>query len=45
MKQEKPYYTAPAVRVVDTRAESNFLQSGGGNGNIDPGTEDPWGDF
>ena len=45
MKQEKPYYMAPAVRVVDMRAESNFLQSGGGNGNIDPGTEDPWGDF
>ena len=45
LRQEKPDYTAPAVRLVDTRPELNFLQSGGGNGNIDPGTEDPWGDF
>lgn len=41
---EKKTYQAPAVRVVDTCPERNFLQSGG-NGNIDPGTEDPWGDF
>ena len=37
-------YMAPAVRTVDTRLEQEFLQSGG-NGNIDPGTDDPWGDF
>ena len=44
MKYEKPKYEAPAVRVVDTHLESCFLQSGG-SGNIDPGTDDPWGDF
>ena len=37
-------YAAPTARVVDTTLELNFLQSGGG-GNIDPGTDDPWGDF
>ena len=37
-------YDAPAVRVVDTRQELSFLQSGG-NGTIDPGTDDPWGEF
>ena len=44
MKKDKQEYTAPEVRVVDLRPEVNFLQSGGG-GNIDPGTDDPWGDF
>ena len=44
MKMEKLTYTAPSVRVVDTRTEWNFLQSGG-EGNIDPGTDDPWGDY
>ena len=44
MKQEKTRYAAPAVRVVETRTEWNFLQSGG-EGNIDPGTDDPWGDY
>ena len=44
MKNEKQLYLAPAVRVVDTRLELCFLQSGG-NGNIDPGTDDPWGEF
>jgi hypothetical protein len=43
MKKEKLNYAAPAVRVVDTRLELDFLQSGGGN--IDPGTDDPWGDY
>ena len=43
MKQENLLYTAPAQRVVDLQPELNFLQSGGGN--IDPGTDDPWGDF
>ena len=43
MKKEKLDYAAPAVRVVDTRLELAFLQSGGGN--IDPGTDDPWGDY
>ncbi|MBQ9192535.1 MAG: hypothetical protein IJ156_02295 [Bacteroidales bacterium] len=37
-------YDAPVVRVVDTRPELSFLQSGG-TGTIDPGTDDPWGDF
>ena len=41
MKNE---YVAPVVRVVDTCLECGFLQSGG-DGNIDPGTDDPWGDF
>lgn len=41
---EKHPYEAPAVRVVDARLEASFLQSGG-NGNIDPGADDPWGDF
>ena len=44
MKREKTDYTAPVARVVDTRLELCFLQSGG-EGNIDPGTDDPWGDF
>ena len=44
MEQEKLLYIAPVVRVVDTRPELNFLQSGG-SGTIDPGTDDPWGDF
>lgn len=44
MNTEKQHYETPAVRVVDTRLETAFLQSGG-NGNIDPGTDDPWGDF
>lgn len=43
MKNDRQNYETPAVRVVDTRLEVNFLQSGGGN--IDPGTDDPWGDF
>ena len=43
MKSEKLDYTTPVARVVDTRLELNFLQSGGGN--IDPGTDDPWGDY
>lgn len=45
MKNEKLSYETPAVRVVDTRLEVNFLQSGGGQGNIDPGTDDPWGEY
>ena len=44
MTKDLIQYEAPTVRVVDTRLELNFLQSGGG-GNIDPGTDDPWGDF
>ena len=43
MKNERKNYETPAVRVVDTRLEVNFLQSGGGN--IDPGTDDPWGEY
>ena len=43
MKNDKQNYETPAVRVVDTRLEVNFLQSGGGN--IDPGTDDPWGEY
>lgn len=44
MKKEILQYETPSVRVVDTRMEVNFLQSGG-EGNIDPGTDDPWGEF
>ena len=43
---EKPrlLYEKPMVRMVDVRTEWNFLLSGG-NGDIDPGTDDPWGDY
>lgn len=44
MNTDRHHYETPAVRVVDTRLETAFLQSGG-NGNIDPGTDDPWGEF
>ena len=43
LKNDRQNYETPAVRVVDTRLEVNFLQSGGGN--IDPGTDDPWGEY
>ena len=43
MQEYRHPYLQPAVRVVDTRLETTFLQSGGGN--IDPGTDDPWGEF
>ena len=43
MENDRQNYETPAVRVVDTRLEVNFLQSGGGN--IDPGTDDPWGEY
>ena len=43
MKNDRQNYETPAVRVVDTRMEVTFLQSGGGN--IDPGTDDPWGEY
>ena len=42
--KEKKLYIVPVVRVVETQPERSFLQSGG-NGNIDPGTDDPWGDY
>ena len=44
MKNDRQNYETPAVRVVDTRLELSFLQSGG-SGNIDPGTDDPWGEY
>ena len=44
MKKDKLEYMTPDLRVVDLRPEVNFLQTGG-DGNIDPGTDDPWGDF
>lgn len=44
MKNDKLVYKTPAARVVDTRLETAFLRSGG-NGQIDPGMDDPWGDF
>ena len=44
MENDKKLYSAPALRVVDTRLEIGFLQSGG-NGQIDPGTDDPWGEY
>jgi hypothetical protein len=37
-------YEKPTVRMVDLRTEWNFLLSGG-NGDIDPCTDDPWGDY
>jgi len=37
-------YSAPALRVVDTWLETDFLQSGG-NGTIDPGEDEPWGEL
>ena len=40
----KTMYETPLVRVVDARLELNFLQSRG-DGNIDPGIDDPWGDY
>jgi hypothetical protein len=43
-KNEQRSYETPAVRVVDARLETAFLQSGG-TGTIDPGTDDPWGDY
>ena len=44
MFTEKELYMTPAVRVVDACLETAFLQSGG-SGQIDPGTDDPWGDY
>jgi hypothetical protein len=44
MKKEKNTYLVPVVRVVETRPELHFLQSGG-DGNIDPGMDDPWGNY
>ena len=44
MNKVQTQYEAPTVRVVDTRLELSFLQSQGG-GNIDPGTDDPWGEY
>jgi hypothetical protein len=44
MGMNKLEYQAPAVRVVEAFLELSFLQSGG-NGTIDPGTDDPWGDY
>ena len=41
---ERGTYRAPLVRVRDTRIETAFLLSDG-NGGIDPGEEDPWGDL
>ena len=35
---------SPVVRVLDTRLEWNFLLSGG-EGDIDPGIDDPGGDY
>jgi hypothetical protein len=44
MEKKALEYQAPAMRVVETRMDLCFLRSGG-EGNIDPGTDDPWGDF
>ena len=43
MENEREYYVAPLCRVIGLSAEVRFLQSGG-NGGIDPGTDDPWGE-
>ncbi len=44
MLSEKELYVTPVVRLVDACLETSFLQSGG-TGQIDPGTDDPWGDY
>ena len=44
MEMNKKTYENQLVRVMDTRLELDFLQSGG-DGNIDPGIDDPWGDY
>lgn len=41
---ERGAYRAPLVRVRNTRYEAAFLLSGG-NGDIDSGEEDLWGDL
>jgi hypothetical protein len=43
-KKDRLNYEEPTARIVDLRTEWNFLLSGG-NGDIDPGTDDPWGDY
>ena len=43
-KTDRLKYEEPTVRSVDLRTEWNFLLSGG-KGDIDPGTDDPWGDY
>ena len=44
MDMNKTDYEAPLVRMVETRQELCFLQSGE-SGTIDPGMDDPWGDY
>jgi len=42
--RERGTYRAPLVRVREARFEEDFLYSTG-NGGIDPGEEDLWGDL
>lgn len=41
MCEKNEYYAAPSCRIVGLEFELQFLASGG-DGGIDPGTDDPW---
>ncbi|MBQ3766553.1 MAG: hypothetical protein II874_07440 [Bacteroidales bacterium] len=43
MSENSKIYVAPCCRIVGLESEARFLASGG-NGGIDPGTDDPWED-
>lgn len=43
MFENSEIYVAPCCRIVGLESEARFLASGG-NGGIDPGTDDPWED-
>lgn len=43
MNEIKESYVTPLCRIVLPEFEIRFLASGG-NGGIDPGTDDPWED-
>ena len=45
LELQKKRYTAPAVRVGDLRLERAFMNPSDPTGGIDPGYDDPWGDF
>ena len=44
MCEKRENYVAPWCREVGLESEIRFLASGG-DGGIDPGTDDPWGDY
>jgi len=45
MELLRKHYSAPAVRIGKVLAERAFLLGTNPWGDIDPGEEDPWGDF